>query len=104
MKSFRLTLAAWQMLQRLSQSSAVLQFCSDDGRFHFTLRGVRQDMVRPSTMDALNKAGFLRRESTAQPSYVINEKGSAELNKRWMPVEDVPVIPKITLSAKSIEK
>jgi hypothetical protein len=92
------------MLQRLSQASALLQFCQDDGRFHFTLRGDRQDMVRPSTMDALTKAGFLRRESTAQPSYVINEKGLAELNRRWMPVEDAPVIPKITLSAKSIGK
>lgn len=78
----RLTVAAWQMLQRLGQPHTCLLFCRDDGRFHFFIRDERSDLVRPSTIDALDKAGMLRRERFEIPSYIISDKGVSALRMR----------------------
>jgi hypothetical protein len=75
------------MLQRLSQPTAVLLFCRDEGRFYFHLRGERLDLVRPTTIDALNNAGLIRRERNAVASYEINDKGIIALRDRMPNVE-----------------
>ena len=106
MRSFRLSLASWQMLQRLSQQTAVLEFCQDDGRFHFNLRGVRLDLVRPSTIEALNNASLLRRERNVVASYVINEKGITALRDRLPSAEllddSLPVSQNITIAPSQL--
>ena len=107
MRQFRLTIASWQMLQRLSQPEAALVFSENDGRFHFILRGKRHDMIRPSTLDALNNAGLLRRERTTIPSYAINEKGLTALRERLSKddflASDEPVMSNITVLSQTIE-
>jgi hypothetical protein len=96
------------MLQRLSQPGAALEFCDGDGRFYFNLRGVRLDLVRPSTMDALNNAGMIRRERATVPSYAINDKGRTALRDRLPNDElldvDVPVMHNITVVSQSLHE
>lgn len=101
MRSFRLTIASWQMLQRLSQPTAVLEFSEDDGRFHFCLHGVILDLVRKSTIDALSAAGLIVRERFDFPSFVINEKGSnalkTRLSKDELAADELPEMRNITV-------
>jgi hypothetical protein len=101
MRSHRIEPASWQMLQRMAQPSAVIDFCQDDGRFYFRLRDGRLDVVRPSTIDALTNAGLVKRERNVSPSYVISDKGIRMLKDRLPKSElipdDVPVISNITL-------
>ena len=78
----RLSISAWQLLQRLGQPYACLLFCREDGRFHFTIRDERYDLVRPSTIDVLDKSGLLKRERFTRPSYVITDKGRHMLRQR----------------------
>lgn len=107
MRSHRLSIASWQMLQRLSQPEAALVFSCDDGRFHFTLRGSRHDMVRPSTVDALNDAGMVRRLRSSVPIYAISEKGVSSLRERLskddLATTDEPVMSNITVISNSIQ-
>lgn len=83
----RFSLAAWQLLQRLDQASTCLMFCREDGRFHFTIRDVRCDLVRPSTIEWLSKYGMIRRERFSLPSYVISDKGMSALKSRLSPAD-----------------
>lgn len=85
MRDLRLSLASWQMLQRLNQNGAALWYCDVDGRFYFTLDERTVDLVRPSTMDALTRPGYVRRERSAEPWYSISEKGRTALQKRIAP-------------------
>lgn len=103
MKSHRLTLAAWQMLQRLGQPDTALRFSQCDGRFYFVLRGECFDIVRTSTIDALNSSGMVRRDRNVSPSYVISDKGLTALHRR-MPLAELDteeyVIPRITVDSQ----
>lgn len=82
MRDLRLSLASWQMLQRLNQGRGALWYSDADGRFYFTLDERAVDLVRPSTMDALTRTGYVRRERFAEPWYSISEKGRTALQKR----------------------
>ena len=105
MRSYRIEPASWQMLQRLAQPNAVIDFCQDDGRFYFRLRDARLDLVRPSTLDALSNAGLVKRERNALPSYVISDKGIRTLRDRLPKGEvlddELGVISNITLVSES---
>lgn len=89
MKNMRLTKAAWLLLQRLNQADAQLAFCTDRrcSRYHFSLRGSVGDIVRDSTLDALDSSGLLMRSRTAVPTYEINEKGRQLLRERMTDLE-----------------
>ncbi len=103
MKSYRLTVSAWQMLQRLSQDNTALIFDDEDGRFYFCRRGESVDLVRTSTFDALNSAGMVRRERQLVPSYVISDKGVSALRVRMLSSDledDENVIPRITIESQ----
>jgi hypothetical protein len=82
MKGLRLSLAAWQLLQRLGQDTAALVFLPDDGRFYFTLHDRTVDLVRQSTIDALSGAGLIRREKSTAPWYSISERGREAIQER----------------------
>jgi hypothetical protein len=103
MKAHRLTLAAWQMLQRLGQPNTSLRFSQCDGRFYFVLREECVDLVRTSTIEALNTSGMVRRERNISPSYVISDKGLTALRNR-MPLAELDldeyVIPRITVDSQ----
>jgi hypothetical protein len=87
--SVRLTKAAWLLLQRLNQETAMLAYCTDRrcNRYHFTLRGCAGDLVRESTLDALDSGGLLRRSGADAPAYAINDKGRQMLKERMTDVE-----------------
>lgn len=82
MRGLRLSLASWQMLQRLAENTAALWYSNADGRFYFTLHDRTVELVRPSTMDALAGTGLIRRERSTVPWYSISGKGRTVLQKR----------------------
>ncbi len=82
MRDLRLSLASWQMLQRLNQDGVAIWYCDTDGRFYFTLDELTVDLVRTSTMDTLTRLGCVRRERSTEPWYSISEKGRTALQKR----------------------
>jgi len=89
MKTVRLTKAAWLLLQRLNQDTAMLTYCTDRrcSRYHFTMRGRVGDLVRESTLNALDSGGLLRRSNTNTPAYLINDKGRQMLRERMTDAE-----------------
>lgn len=76
----RLSPEAWHVLQRLSQKDAAVCFVED--RYYFALREKSIDIVRSSTVDALMRGGYIMRDRTVEPWYVIGEGGKSALKRR----------------------
>ena len=87
MSERRLTRAAWLVMQRLSQATAMLRFCGDPacGRYHLALRANMIDVVRDSTIKSLNDSGVLSQTRIYNRSYVLNDKGRKMLLERMSP-------------------
>ena len=83
----RKSVAAWQLLQRLSQIEVGLIFNADTGRYHFMQHCRVMDPVDPRSVDLLTDAGFVRRELSSIPVYIITAKGREALHHRDVPEE-----------------
>ncbi len=83
----RKSVAAWQLLQRMSQAEVALIFNAETGRTHFMQHCRVMDPVHPGSMDLLMDAGFVHRERSAIPVYTITEKGRDALKHREVPEE-----------------
>jgi hypothetical protein len=86
----RKSVAAWQLLQRLNQSEVGMIFNAESGRYHFLQHCRVTDPVDPRSVEQLAHHGFVRRERSAIPVYVITEKGKDALKQRETPEELVP--------------
>lgn len=70
------------MLQRLEQETAALVFDPGAGRFCFVLHGLLVDLVRPSTVEVLTRAGLIQRERSATPCYSISDRGRSAIRQK----------------------
>ena len=93
MGRFRLSDAAWLLLKRLNEQHAELSVCGDPNcyRFHVVREGVRGEVVRNMTMEALVGAGFLQRSRDCSPSYKVAKKGLQALRRKglWRPDHEI---------------
>ena len=83
----RKSVAAWQLLQRMSQSEVGVIFDAQTARFHFLQHCRVVDPVDNRSLDVLTAQGFVRRERSAIPLYVITDKGREALRHRQAPEE-----------------
>jgi hypothetical protein len=83
----RKSVAAWQLLQRLSQSEVGVIFNAETAQFHFLQHCRVVDPVDTRSLDVLATQGFVRRERSAIPVYVITDKGRDALRHREAPKE-----------------
>lgn len=83
----RKSVAAWQLLQRMNQTEAGVIFNADTGRFHFIQHCRVTDPIDDRSIDLLTAQGFVQRQRSAIPLYVIAEKGREVLRHRDVPVE-----------------
>lgn len=85
--TMRKSVAAWQLLQRLSQAETGLIFNSGSGRYHFIQHCRVMDPVDPRSVDQLTANGFVNRLRSAIPVYSITEKGREALSSHEAPEE-----------------
>jgi hypothetical protein len=83
----RKSVAAWQLLQRLSQSEVGVIFNLDNAKYHFLQHCRVVDPVDNRSLELLSSEGFVRRERSAIPVYVITDKGREALKHRSAPEE-----------------
>lgn len=87
METMRKSVAAWQLLQRMNQTEVGVIFNADTGRPHFIQHCRVMDPVDNRSLDLLTRQGFVRRERSAIPVYVIADKGRDALQHRDAPDE-----------------
>ena len=83
----RKAVAAWQLLQRMNQTEAGVIFNAENGRFHFIQQCRVVDPVDERSIDILAAQGFVQRQRSAIPLYVIADKGCEALRHREVPEE-----------------
>lgn len=83
--TMRKSVAAWQLLQRLSQAETGLIWNHGTGGFHFIQHCRVMDPIDRRSLDQLSVNGFVRRERSAIPVYMITEKGRVALAQREAP-------------------
>jgi hypothetical protein len=83
----RKSVVAWQLLQRMNQAEVGVIFNADSAKFHFLQHCRVVDPVDDRSLNLLTAEGFVKRERSAIPVYVITEKGRDALRRREAPME-----------------
>lgn len=83
----RKSVAAWQLLQRLNQPEVGVIFNAQNSRFHFLQHCRVMDPVDERSLTLLTDEGFVRRERSAIPVYLISDRGREALRHREAPAE-----------------
>ena len=81
----RKSAVAWQLLQRMNQTEVGVIFNAENGRFHFLQHCRIVDPVDERSLNLLMSEGFVQKQRSAIPVYVICDKGRDALRYREMP-------------------